>query len=42
MCHREIVDEGGIIDDDGESIYHEKCVDKLETNRARPQETTHE
>lgn len=29
FCHREIVDEGGILDDD--SIYHEKCIDKLES-----------
>ncbi len=29
FCHREIVDEGGILDED--SIYHEKCVDKLES-----------
>ena len=41
MCHREIVDEGGIIDDDGEGIYHEKCMDKLEMIRARSQETPH-
>ena len=37
MCHREIVDEGGIIDDDGEGIYHEKCMDKLEALRERDQ-----
>ena len=37
MCHREIVDEGGIIADDGEGIYHEKCMDKLEALRERDQ-----
>lgn len=31
FCHREIVDEGGIIDDEG--IYHEACLDKLERLR---------
>jgi hypothetical protein len=40
MCHREIVDEGGIIDDDGEGIYHEKCMDKLDTIRASSQPMT--
>jgi hypothetical protein len=35
MCHREIVDEGGIIDDGGEGIYHERCIDKLQEVRAR-------
>jgi hypothetical protein len=29
FCHREIVDEGGIIDED--SIYHEACLEKLES-----------
>lgn len=29
MCHREIVDEGGIINEEG--IYHETCMDKLES-----------
>lgn len=29
MCHREIVDEGGIMDDDGEGIYHENCMDNF-------------
>ncbi len=28
FCHREIVDEGGIFDEDG--IYHAACLDKLE------------
>ena len=29
FCHREIVDQGGILDDEG--IYHEECIDKLES-----------
>jgi hypothetical protein len=29
FCHREIVDEGGILDN--ESSYHEKCIGKLES-----------
>jgi len=29
MCHREMVDEGGIVDEEG--IYHEACMDKLES-----------
>lgn len=29
FCHREIVDEGGVFDEDG--IYHEACADKLES-----------
>jgi hypothetical protein len=33
VCHREIVDEGGIIDEDGESIYHGACMDKLGARR---------
>lgn len=28
FCHREIVDEGGIVDKDG--IYHAACADKLQ------------
>src|ERR1017187_627744 len=32
MCHREIVDEGGIVDGDG--IYHEACSDKLQVLKA--------
>jgi hypothetical protein len=36
MCHREIVDEGGL---DEEGIYHEKCFDSLEQFRASSQET---
>jgi len=28
FCHREIVDEGGVFDDEG--IYHSACFDKLE------------
>lgn len=35
VCHREIVDEGGVIDDDGEGIYHDACLDKLDALRAR-------
>ena len=27
FCHREIVDEGGVIDDEG--IYHDACIEKL-------------
>jgi len=27
-CHREILDEGGIVDKEG--IYHERCIEKLE------------
>lgn len=27
FCHREIVDEGGVFDEEG--IYHEKCSDAL-------------
>ncbi len=33
LCRREIVDEGGFIDDDGEGIYHEACFDKLDAMR---------
>jgi hypothetical protein len=29
FCHREIVDEGGVFDEDG--IYHEACSEKLES-----------
>jgi hypothetical protein len=29
FCHREIVDEGGVFDEDG--IYHAACADKLES-----------
>ena len=29
FCHREIVDEGGVFDEDG--IYHSTCADKLES-----------
>ena len=29
VCHREIVDEGGIFDKEG--IYHEACLEKLES-----------
>lgn len=29
FCHREIVDEGGILDED--SIYHDACLEKLES-----------
>jgi hypothetical protein len=29
FCHREIVDEGGIFDED--SIYHKRCIEKLES-----------
>ena len=29
FCHREIVDEGGVFDEDG--IYHAACSDKLES-----------
>lgn len=32
MRHREIVDEGGVVN--GEGIYHEACSDKLEAIRA--------
>ncbi len=35
VCHREIVDEGGVIDDDGEHIYHGTCIDKLEAFREK-------
>jgi hypothetical protein len=43
MCHREIVDEGGIIDDaEGGGIYHEKCIEKLETSNSRAPKTAHE
>ena len=38
MCHREIVDEGGTIDEDleGETkIYHETCADKLDSMRKK-------
>lgn len=28
LCHREILDEGGVFDEDG--IYHAVCSDKLE------------
>jgi hypothetical protein len=38
MCHREIVDEGGIMDDDLEGelgIYHEACHEKLESIKSR-------
>ena len=37
MCHREIVDEGGVIDtDEGETkIYHEACSDKLDAIKLR-------
>lgn len=38
MCHREIVDEGGVLDFDLEDelkIYHEACADKLEEIKAR-------
>ncbi|HEU5409175.1 MAG TPA: hypothetical protein VFU48_15515 [Nitrospira sp.] len=31
MCHREILDEGGIVDGDG--IYHAACSDRLEVLR---------
>lgn len=37
MCHREIVDEGGVIEEelDGEfGIYHDACSEKLEAIRA--------
>jgi hypothetical protein len=39
MCHREIVDEGGITDDDGQGIYHDACMEKLDAIRSRSQET---
>ena len=29
ICHREIVDEAGVFDEDG--MYHAKCSDKLES-----------
>jgi hypothetical protein len=29
VCHREIVDEGGIFDEEG--IYHEACLEKIES-----------
>jgi hypothetical protein len=29
VCHREIVDEGGVFDEEG--IYYEKCLDKLDS-----------
>jgi hypothetical protein len=29
MCHRQIVDEGGTLYEDG-SVYHDACSDKLE------------
>jgi hypothetical protein len=29
ICHREIVDEGGIFDEEG--IYHEACLEKIES-----------
>lgn len=29
FCHREIVDEGGVFDEDG--IYHTACSEKLES-----------
>jgi hypothetical protein len=29
FCHREIVDEGGVFDEDG--IYHAACSDKLDS-----------
>jgi len=29
LCHREIVDEGGVLDEDG--IYHDACADKLDS-----------
>jgi len=38
MCHREIVDEGGIMDDDLEGelrIYQEACHEKLESIKSR-------
>jgi hypothetical protein len=31
FCHREIVDQGGILD--GKLVYHEACIDKLESHR---------
>jgi hypothetical protein len=36
LCHREIVDEGGVFDEDG--IYHEMCSDKLEALEGLRQE----
>lgn len=33
MCHREIVDEGGVFDGDG--IYHMDCSEKRDTPRER-------
>ena len=41
MCHREIVDEGGVIDDDGEGIYHDACIQKLDAIRSRSQGSPH-
>jgi hypothetical protein len=32
FCHREIVDEGGVFDEDG--IYHEICSEKLDSLEA--------
>jgi hypothetical protein len=32
FCHREIVDEGGTFDEHG--IYHEACIEKLESLEA--------
>jgi hypothetical protein len=29
FCHREIVDEGGVFDEEG--IYHETCLEKLDS-----------
>ena len=29
FCHREIVDEGGVFDEDG--VYHAACAEKLES-----------
>jgi hypothetical protein len=36
FCHREIVDEGGVFDENG--IYHEKCLDKRDSLEAHRKE----
>jgi hypothetical protein len=38
MCHREIVDEGGIVDENG--IYHEACSEKLDVIEERRRKVT--
>jgi hypothetical protein len=38
MCHREIVDEGGVVDKEG--IFHEVCLEKREANLAKNDPST--